>query len=265
MPDGTDALSDAAAPVRTGLSDGVGVVVLNRPDAMNAITVDLGAALHEALLRLDRDPDVRVIVIRGAGGNFSVGGDFHEVERLRADGPEALVPLFDSFGRACEVIADLETPVVAAVEGYAMAGGFELMLASDIALVRSDAKLGDNHANFGQLPGGGSSQRLPRLIGRQRALGLILSGERVSGEQAVALGLAYRSFPPAEFDAGVAAFAAGLAGKEPHALSGIKRLVLDGLALPLAEGLALERRRVVTHIAGEAGRAGVETFNARGA
>lgn len=173
--------------------------------------------------------------------------------------------LFENFGRACECIATLDVPVIAAIEGYAMAGGFELMLASDIALVSEEATIADNHSNFAQVPGGGSSQRLPRLIGRQRALGLLLSGERLSGGQAVGYGLAYRAFPAAEFDAGVTAFAAHLAAKSRAALTGIKRLVHDGMQLPLADGLALERRRVVDHICAGAGKAGADAFNRRGA
>jgi enoyl-CoA hydratase/carnithine racemase len=186
------------------------------------------------------------------------------VERLRALGPGGLRPLFDNFAEACDSIAGAEVPVVAAVEGYAMAGGFELMLASDIALVRDDAVLADNHVTFGQLPGGGSSQRLPRLVGRQRALGLILSGGRLSGREAVAWGLAFRSFPAAGFDAGVASFTAALAGRPRAAVAGIKRLVYAGLAAPLAEGLAMERRAVVEFIAGDAGAAGVAQFTTRG-
>jgi enoyl-CoA hydratase/carnithine racemase len=245
-------------------ADGIGRITLSRPEAMNAITVDLGRALADAITGLACEPDVRVILIRGAGGNFCVGGDFREVERLRAQGPSALQPLFDNFAEACDSIARVEIPVVAAVEGYAMAGGFELTLAADIALVRDDAVLADNHVKFGQIPGGGSSQRLPRLVGRQRALGLILSGSRLSGLDAVAWGLAFRSFPAADFDAGVAGFTATLAGRPRAAVTGIKRLVYAGLALPLAEGLALERCAVVDFIAGEAGAAGVAQFNTRG-
>jgi enoyl-CoA hydratase/carnithine racemase len=227
---------------------------------MNAITVELGAELTAALAKLAAEPAVRVIVIRGAGGNFSVGGDFAEVERLRALGPRGLVPLFANFGAACESIATLRVPVIAAVEGYAMAGGFELMLASDVALVRADAKLADNHANFGQIPGGGSSQRLPRLVGTQRALGLILSGEPLSGVQAVEWGLAYRSYDAADFEAAVDAFAAKLAAKSPAALAGIKGLVHDGVGQPLGAGLAMERAAVVDFIAGDAGASGVHQF-----
>lgn len=236
----------------------IGRIVLDRPEAMNAITVDLGLQLENALCELAET--VNVIVVRGAGGNFSVGGDFHELERLRAAGPEALRPLFENFGRACAAISELPVPVIAVVEGYAMAGGFELMQASDIALVRADVKLADNHANFGQIPGGGSSQRLPRLIGRQRALGHILSGERLSGEQAAEWGLAYRSFEPDAFEAGVTAFVERLAGKDRTALGKIKRLVHDGLKMPLVDGLAKELATVIDHVGGDAAGAGITSF-----
>ncbi|WP_405150628.1 enoyl-CoA hydratase/isomerase family protein [Sphaerisporangium sp. NBC_01403] len=236
----------------------VGHVVLNRPEAMNAITVELGGELEQALVRLA--DEVNVILVRGAGGNFSAGGDFHELERLRAGGREAMRPLFVNFGRACAAIAHLPVPVVAAVEGYAMAGGFELMQACDIVLVHENAKIADNHARFGQVPGGGSTQRLPRLVGRQRALGHILSGERLTAAEAVSWGLAYRSLPADGFDEAVNAFAAELAGRDRDALTRIKRLVHAGLDLPPAEGLALELETVLDHLAGESAAAGIVAF-----
>ena len=106
-----------------------------------------------------------------------------------------------------------------------MAGGFELMQAADIVLVSDDARIADNHINFGMIPGGGSTQRLPRLVGRQIALGLLLIGDRLSGADAVRLGLAYRGFPPAEFDDGYERFAGDLAGRARSAVTAIKRLV----------------------------------------
>jgi len=254
----TEADSQVTTVVRVRRDGPIGHILLDRPESMNAITVELGRQLERALIELAED--VHVIVIRGAGGNFSVGGDFHELERLRAEGPSALTPLFENFGRACAVIATLPVPVVAAVEGYAMAGGFELMQACDISLVRADAKIADNHSNFGQVPGGGGSQRLPRLVGRQRAMAHILSGERITGEQAAAWGLAYRSLPPPEFDAGVAEFADRLAGKNRDAMAKIKRLVYEGLRLPLAEGLAMELSTVVGHVSGDSAGAGIEGF-----
>jgi enoyl-CoA hydratase/carnithine racemase len=236
----------------------VGHILLNRPKAMNAITVELGWRLEQALRELAEK--VNVIVIRGAGGNFSVGGDFHELQRLRAQGPAALVSLFENFGRACSAIAALPVPVVAAVEGYAMAGGFELMQACDIALVRTDATLGDNHVNFAQVPGGGGSQRLPRLVGRQRALGHILSGDRLSGAQAAEWGLAYRSLPPEDFEDGVIAFSERLAAKDREALGKIKKLVYEGMRMPLPEGLALEFATVLDHVSGHSAGIGIAAF-----
>lgn len=246
------------AVVTTGEDGPVGHIVLNRPEAMNAITVELGEQLERALRSLART--ATVIVIRGAGGNFSVGGDFKELARLRESGPDALRPLFENFHRACNTIAELPVPVVAVVEGYAMAGGFELMQASDIALVRADAKLADNHANYGQIPGGGGSQRLPRLIGRQRALGHILSGERITGRQAAEWGLAYRSFETEEFTDGVDAFVARLAEKDRTALGKIKRLVRRGLTMAEADGLAMELNAVVEHVGGDAAGSGIASF-----
>ena len=184
--------------VTTDVRDRIAYVTLNRAEAMNAITVALGEALEAALRAAPDEADV--IVIRGAGGNFSVGGDYKELERLRAEGPEAMRELFDAFGRACELIAKLPVPVIAAVEGFAMAGGFELMQACDMAIVAHDAKLADNHANFAMVPGGGSTQRLPRLLGRQRALAHLLTGERLSGTQAAELGMAVQAVPAAELD-----------------------------------------------------------------
>jgi enoyl-CoA hydratase/carnithine racemase len=181
------------------VADGVGAITLNRPEQMNALTVALGSELEQAILELGSDPGVNVVVVRGSGGNFCAGGDFNEVELLRSSGPDALRTLFTAFRGACDAIARVDVPVIAAVEGVAMAGGFELMQASDIVLVSEDAKIADNHIKFGMIPGGGSTQRLSRLVGRQQALGLLLGGERISGVDAVRLGLAYRSFPQAEF------------------------------------------------------------------
>jgi enoyl-CoA hydratase/carnithine racemase len=156
--------------------------------------------------------------------------------------------LFVGFRRACDAIANVEAPVVAAVEGVAMAGGFELMQAADIVLVSDEARIADSHINFGMIPGGGSTQRLRRLIGRQVALGLLLSGDRLSGVDAVRRGLAYRSFPQAEFDAGVQRFVCELASRQRSAVTTIKRLVNAGSAQDLPDGLDDEITAVVDHI-----------------
>lgn len=241
------------------VADGaIGRITLNRPEAMNAITVALGEQLEIALRTLA--PTVRVIVLRGAGGNFSVGGDFHELQRLRGQGRDAMSELFANFGRACSTIAELDVPVIAAVEGYAMAGGFELMQAADIALVHEKATLADTHSNHGMVPGGGSTQRLPRLVGRQRALAHILTGDRLSADQAVAWGLAYCALPADTFDAEVDTFAAALADKDPAALARSKRLVYEGLRSPLEQGLVMELHTVLDHLGEESSGNGIDEF-----
>lgn len=244
--------------VLTEVEGGIGWLTLNRPEALNAFTVDLARALEANVRSLARD--AAVIVVRGAGGNFSSGGDFKELERLRAKGPDAMAELFEAFGRACDAIAEVPVPVIAAVEGFAMAGGFELMQSCDIVIVRTDATLADNHSNFGQVPGGGSSQRLPRLVGPQRAMAHILTGDRLTGAEAAAWGLAYRAVVPEEFEGALRALAERLVGKSREALARSKRLVRDGLELPLAEGLALERSEVLAHLAGHDAGAGIDSF-----
>jgi enoyl-CoA hydratase/carnithine racemase len=234
--------------VQHAITDGVGHITLNRPERMNAVTTELARQLEHALGELSADPAVNVIVIRGAAKNFCAGGDVAEVEHLRSAGPERLRTLFDSFRRACDDISKVDVPVVAAVEGVAMAGGFELMQAADIVIVSDDAKIADSHINFGMIPGGGSTQRLPRLVGRQSALGLLLSGECLSGLDAVRLGLAYRSFAPRDFDAGVHEFVTRLAGRDRTAVATIKKLVGRAQQQPLAQGLDEEIAAIVDHI-----------------
>ena len=250
---------------------GIGRITLNRPEQLNAVNVALATELEQAIVRLGADPAVNVILIRGAGGNFCAGGDFAEVERLRAQGPDALRTLFEAFRAACDAIAAAEVDSLAfafsgsAVEGVAAAGGFELLQAADVVLVSDDARIADNHVRFGMIPGGGSTQRLPRLVGRQQAMGLLLSGDRISGLDAVRLGLAYRSFAPAEFDQAAEQFVATMAGRERSALVTIKRLVGSGLSQPLAAGLDEELVAVVNHISQGAGRNGASAFSKRGA
>jgi enoyl-CoA hydratase/carnithine racemase len=224
----------------------VAYVLLNRPDVRNAMNIELLSLLGETLVA--GSETANVVVIRGAGGNFSAGGDRVEVAELRRQGPDGLRQLFALFRRTCEVIEQLPVPVIAAVEGHAVAGGFELMQACDIAVVSSSASIADHHANFGQLPAGGGTQRLPRLVGRQRALAHILTGDRLTAEEAVSWGLAYRSAPQDEFDSVVQEVAERLASKPREVLRRAKGLVRQGLALPLERGLDLELAAVLEHL-----------------
>lgn len=238
-------------PVVVTLAERHGVrvmdVLLNRPQARNAITVALAEALHAALARAATEADV--VVVRGAGGHFCAGGDVAEVGRLRDGGPGGLRHLLSTFVAACELIAELPVPVVAAVEGWATAGGFELVQSVDIAVLADDAVLADNHVRVGMVPAGGGSQRLPRIVGAPRALGHLLTGDRLTAAEAVAWGLAYRAVPAAELDDAVDALVATLARRDRAALARTKRLVREGLRRPLGDGLELELATALAHLA----------------
>jgi len=141
----------------------VGHVLLNRPQVLNALNYTVVLELEQAVRELETR--ARVILIEGAGDHFCAGADLRYVAET-----DKLRELIEQINRAFFAIERAPIPVVAAVHGYALAGGFELMQACDVVIVADNATIGDQHSNFGLIPGGGGSQRLPRLIGRQRAL-----------------------------------------------------------------------------------------------
>ena len=236
----------------------IGALVLNRPDAMNAITVGLATALEDGIR--DLSVVVDVIVIRGAGGNFCVGGDVAELDRLRRRGRAALSELFVSFRRALTAISEVPVPVVAVVEGNAVAGGFELVQACDLTVAASDARLADIHARFGQIPAGGGTQRLARIVGPARALGLILTGDRISGSEAAEWGLVYRAVPPEYLEQAVSDLVTRLTSGSRTALAASKYLVRIGQRVALEDGLDLELEAVLDHLAGPDGDAAIAAF-----
>lgn len=254
-------MSDGREEVLIARDGRVGYLTLNRPAAMNAITVRLGQEL-EAGVR-DLAVLVDVIIIRGAGHNFCVGGDVPELARLREEGRDALAELFLSFRRALAAIAEAPVPVVAMVEGNAVAGGFELIQACDIAVAAADARLADIHSRFGQVPGGGSTQRLAKIVGMNRALGLILTGDRISGSDAASWGLVYRAVPPANLEQAVADLVTRLVSGSRAALAASKRLVRASAEVSLDQGLDLELEAVLDHLVGPAGDAAVAAFSER--
>jgi 2-(1,2-epoxy-1,2-dihydrophenyl)acetyl-CoA isomerase len=245
----------------TSRADGpVGNILLNRPEARNAVTVDLARELADAVETLAAG--VRVIVVRGAGEDFCAGGDVAALAELHDRGRDAMAGLFTEFRRAVRAITSAPVPVVAAVQGHAVAGGFELMQACDVAVVRTDARIADIHSRFGHVPGGGATQRLPRVVGRQRAMGLILTGEEISGAQAVEWGLAYRAAAPGRLDAEVGALVERLLANPPGAMARSKYLVDRALDHPLDEGLQVETAHVLDHLEAE-GRTAFAAFTRR--
>ncbi len=224
---------------------------LNRPQARNAISVALARELAAGVRRLESEVDV--ITVRGAGGTFCAGGDVAELDRLRLTGRQELAELFLSFRDALRAIAHAQVPVVAIVEGHAVAGGFELAQACDVVVAVESAVFADIHARFGQIPGGGGTALLPRLVGRARAGALMLTGDSLSARQAREWGLVYEVLSEAALEAGVADLLRRLTRGSRAARAATKRLIRDGLELPFTAALDAETEAVLDHLMGAAG------------
>jgi enoyl-CoA hydratase len=225
-------------PVQYEVADGVATVTLNRPDVLNAMNQAMREALTRRFTALATDEDVRVIVVTGAGERaFSVGADVREFVA-----PQTPVRFRDQRRLVDfrQVMDRCPQPIIAAIRGYALGGGLELALACDIRVAGDDAQLGLTEINLAIIPGGGGTQRLPRLLGRGKALELILTGARIDAAEALRLGLVERVVPAAEARPHAMALARELAGKAPVALRYAKEAVVKGLELPLADGLRLE-------------------------
>ena len=239
--------------------DGVARIVLNRPGQLNAISPELLADLDRVCEAIEGDPAVRAATLTAAGRAFCAGADLRAVQATVGD-PERWAAFMRLWHRVFDRIEALPVPVVAGVHGLALAGGLELVLVADLVVMDETARLGDQHANFGLIAGGGGSQRLPRLIGARRAKELMLLGGWVDAAQALHWGLVNRVAPAGEVGAAAEALARELAGKSAAASRTAKRLVHEGLDLTLAEGLELERRLAGEHMRGADAAEGLRAF-----
>ena len=179
-------------------------ISLNRPDKLNALNSEVFGLLQQALEEIEADASVRVAVLRGEGRAFAAGADIEDY----VDIDQATYLRFVETGRrVLDGIARLRVPVIASVRGFALGGGFELALACDLMIVAENARLGLPETRLGLLPGGGGTQRLPRLVGRMRAASVILAGRVLTGADAVAWGLATEVVPKDDLPAATAALA----------------------------------------------------------
>ena len=220
------------------VADHVATVTLNRPDVHNAMNEAMRRDLTRCFDAIAVDEDVKVVVVTGAGERaFSAGADIREFV-------EPLVPVrFREQRRRLDFRQAMDRcwqPIIAAVNGFALGGGLELALACDIRIAAAGATLGLTEVNLAIIPGGGGTQRLPRLIGRGKALELILTGARIPADEALRIGLVERVVPGGEALKAATELARSMAAKAPVALRYAKEAVVKGLELPLADGLRLE-------------------------
>jgi enoyl-CoA hydratase len=223
--------------------DGVATLTLNRPEAMNALSRELRRALIKAFGDLASDEETRVVILTGAGRAFCAGLDLKELggETGRAattakNETEAAI----SGGELVQAMARLEQPIIGAINGFAITGGFELALACDLLIASSDARFADTHARVGIMPGWGLSQKLSRAIGIYRAKELSLTGNYLSAEQAGAWGLVSRVVAPAELLPTCERLARDMLSCDPVVLRSYKRVIDQGFAGTFADGMRME-------------------------
>lgn len=221
-------------------------LTLDRPKKLNALDLDLVEALAAAQDTARQRTDIRVLILSGRGRAFCAGADLDYVQKMYRDPTRArhyLHSLRDMI-RGFEL---LPQPVVCVVHGVVLAGGLELMMGCDIVLAASSARLGDQHSNYGFVPGGGGTQRLPRLVGQAAALDIILTGRWLEAEEARTLGLVSRVVPDEDLVERGRQLAADLARKSPQAALVSKQLVRKGLEMRLTDALDAEIEAVGDH------------------
>jgi enoyl-CoA hydratase len=215
----------------------VALVTLNRPEAMNALSRGLRAELAAAMVALDGDDRVRAVILTGAGERaFTAGLDLKElgVEGLGAANAS------EPAANPVKAIELCRKPVIGAINGVAITGGFELAIACDILIASENARFADTHARVGIMPGWGLSQKLSRLIGISRAKELSLTGNFLDAQTACAWGLVNRVVPAAALLPAAKQLAADIASADPAMIQAYKRLIDDGYALPFGAAMALE-------------------------
>lgn len=217
--------------------EGLALVTLNRPDALNALNRAVLGELEAVFRSLEPEPDLRVVVLTGAGKAFVAGADIKDMADF---GPEEA----RAFARAGQAvfnrIAAFPRPVIAAVNGFALGGGCELALACDLRIASARAKAGQPEVNLGVTPGFGGTQRLARLVGPARAKRLLFTGEVIDADEALRLGLFDEVVSPEALLPRCRELAGLIAAKGPAAVAACKAAVDRGLDTTLAEGLAVE-------------------------
>ena len=242
--------------------DGVATVTLNRPQAMNALSRALRAEVVSAFAALRGDAQVGVVILTGAGRAFCAGLDLKELGGESAGAGDAQAVVAD--GDVVRAVSGCEQPVIGAINGFAITGGFELALACDVLIASSAARFADTHARVGIMPGWGLSQKLSRTIGIYRAKELSLTGNYLSAEQAEAWGLVNRVVAPEALLPACDALARDMLSCVPDVVRRYKQVIDAGYADTFARGLAIESEASRAHARGltpetlAARRAGVQ-------
>ena len=244
--------------ISTERRDAVALVTIDNPP-MNALSGALLEELEAEIEVLDADDGVRAIVLRGAGERaFVAGADIKEFPSLRESATEG--GSARGIQRVGHRMDAARTPFVAAIRGFCLGGGLELAMCCDVRVCADDARLGQPEIKLGLIPGGGGTQRLPRLVGQGRAMFLNLTGEFVDAGTAYAWGLVEKVVPVDELESAVLEIAGQIAAQSPHAVAVLRELARTTRDLPLEEGLRREADGFVRCLGSEDGAEGVAAF-----
>ncbi len=237
--------------------DRVAIVTVNRPDKMNALNISTRQEILSAFEELRNDADIRVVVITGAGEKaFIAGADIGEFAGKTAQQQRDIM----RSTRAFDSVEDFPKPVIAMINGYALGGGCELAMACDIRIASTKAKFGQPEIRLGIMPGGGGTQRLPRLVGEGKAMELILTGDTLDAEEALRIGLVNHVVPPEQLEARTMEIAGKIAGMSPVALALVKASVKNSSRVDLRAGLDAELDLFALSFASQDKEEGVRAF-----
>jgi enoyl-CoA hydratase len=234
-------------------------VKLNRPEVLNAINPAMVSALHAALDLAESREDVRAVVLTGAGRAFCAGADIRYLSENR-QGSVAVRDFLRSIPMLMERLERFPCPVVAAVNGVAAGGGLELVLCCDLVLAARSAKLGDAHANYGLMPGGGGAVRLPRKIGVTRAKHLLFTGALLTAAEMVKAGLVNEAVPDEALEDATMQLVEVIARNSPLGIRRTKAVVNDGMEQALPSALRLEALASELHMASADAAEGISAF-----
>jgi E-phenylitaconyl-CoA hydratase len=230
------------AVVDVTVENRIATVTLNRPEAMNAVDPEMRALLQKTWERLRTDDDIWVAIVTGAGEKaFCTGSDLKKTMPLSESfASQTFGPAIAGGGRMSDGL-DMDKPLIAAVNGYAMGGGMELALACDIRICSENAQFALSEVKIGSIPGSGGTQRLPRAVSLSNAMLMLLTGDRIDAQEACRIGLVSKVVPLAELKKAAREVAERIAANAPLAVRAVKRLVRQGMDMPLAQAIDAER------------------------
>jgi len=233
--------------------DGIATITFNRPEALNALNNQTRLEFRNVMSDIQDDDDIKVVIVTGAGRAFVAGSDIKELKNT--------TPLeAHSITRLGEIIENLEKPVIAAVNGFALGGGCEIAMACDLIIASEKAKFGQPEINIGVIPGGGGTQRLQRIAGVHKAKELIFTGDIIDAKEAEKIGLVNKVVPVDQLEALVKEIAQKIAGKSSAAIKLAKAAINRGMRTDLETGLAYEKELYSLSLTTDDKAEGIEAF-----